>query len=598
MNALIPRSLRWQIVLALFAIVLITVAVSWVLAIRFTARDFEAFVTAAAVEQAREYALLLEAEHNMSSGASDPVEYPPGDSDVEFPLGQFEVEHHIEVEYGMSSGADDPEEYPLGDFDRESVDPGLADADVMLGGIDGLAWDELAADELGLPLERYWREIEEVSPAELAERYGSSSDALVGAIMQWEVLRLDAEGWLDDRDAVFFLSVVRDEVEGYVEGWADVGFSELEYAGPLLHNAPILLVDADGEIVFDGSGGEAALHEVDTADGIPIRDWETGEAVGYVLPARERWEFDVEESMFLDRTQDGLLIGGLIAAAAALVFGVYIARRISKPIVALRESAAELAAGGSVARLPVTVGEVGSMSAAFNAMADSLEQQREVRSRMVSDLSHELNTPLSVIRLELEALRDGMQPADEAVERVLREVDLLRNLAADVGLLAENEAGLLMIQKEAIDLTEFLPVAAGRWQTQADAVGIDFEVTVPETVLPVEADPTRLSQALGNLIRNALQHTPAGSTIEIVCARRSVERFGGIWNTICVHDSGAGIAPEDLDQVFERSVRGRANRTGRGLGLTIVRQIVEAHDGQVWAESTVDVGSSFCIALP
>ncbi len=571
MNLPIPRSLRWQIVLALFAIVVVTVVVSWLLAAHFTRRDFETFVTIEVLEQTREYAQLLEAQYNVEGDLDD--------------LADFLIE---EVGY----------ETPSAEYDE---------IDLLLGELNVFEWDEAIASELGIPLERYWEEIEDASPAQIAEERGSSPDALVAAVMRSERERIDREEWLDEIETVFLLSYVIEEVEAYIEGWdEDDSWEELEewegeLANPLLYEAPILVLDAEGEVLFDGSGGEIDLlpEELDSVvEGFPIRDWHDGRIVGFVLPAREPWEFDVEETTFLYRTRDGLLIGGLIAAAIALAFGAFIARRISRPVTTLRRSAARLAAGDDVDRLPVTRGELGAMGAAFNAMADSLEQQREVRSRMISDLSHELNTPLSVIQLELEALRDGMQPPDEAVEHVLGELELLRNLASDVGLLAENAAGLLAIRKEVVDLTEFLSAAVGRWRTQAEAAGVDLTVVTPEAPLLVEADPTRISQALGNLIRNALQHTSQGGAIEIVCARRSVERLGGIWNTICVSDSGSGIPPDALERIFERTVRGSGDRTGRGLGLTIVRQIVEAHDGRVWAESTPNVGSTFCMALP
>jgi len=561
------RSLRWQIVLALFAIVVVTVAGSWLIAVRLTQRDFEAFITIEALEQTREYAQLLEAQYNIQGEFGD--------------LAEFLYE-----ETGYEVEPDDTE--------------------LLLEDLDPFDWDVVAAHELGMSLDRYWEETEYYSPGEVAEGHGSSGEVLIAAIMAWERRRLADEEMIDSSDAAFLLSYVIDEVESYVEGWDEGLWEELEewedeFENPLLHDAAILVFDADGAILFDGSGGELDLlpeEREPLVEGFPIRDWRDGSTVGYVTSAREPFEFDLDETTFLNRTRDGLLIGGLIAAGIALILGAFIARRISRPVSALRDSAVHLSDGGDVERLPVTRGELGSMSAAFNAMADSLEQQREVRSRMVSDLSHELNTPLSVIQLELEALRDGMQPADEAVKRVLGEVELLRNLANDVGTLAENEAGLLSIQKETIDLIEFLPAIAGRWRTQAEAVGIDLRIALPESSQLIDVDPTRISQALGNLIRNALQHTSAGGMIEIACARRPVERLGGIWNTICVHDSGSGIAPGDLERIFERTIQTGENRTGRGLGLTIAKQIVEAHDGRVWAESTVDVGSSFCIALP
>lgn len=557
---------------ALFAMVIVTISISWFLAVRFTTRGFESFITIEAIEQTREYAHLLEAQYNLRGEFGNLAEFLVEETGYEIPGTE------------------------------------LDDALTMVEAFAMFQWDEIIAAELGISVERYWQELEADSPEEIAERYGSSGDAVVSAIMRWESQQLPAAEWIDESDAVIFLSYVLDEAEIYVEGWDDLYWEDAifgdwdeEFENPLLYEAPIFVIDTNGNVLFDGSGSDIDLLTQEFDDDIesfPIRDWHDGSTVGFVLSAREPWYYDLEESTFLGQTRSGLLIGGLIAATIALALGALIARQISRPLSALRKSAASLAGGEPIERLLVTNGELGTMSAAFNAMADSLDQQREVRSRMISDLSHELNTPLSVIQLELEALRDGMQSSEEAVEHVLGELNLLRNLATDVGLLAENEAGLLTIQKETIDLSEFLPIATGRWRIQAEAVGIDLRITVPESSLLVEADPTRISQALGNLIRNALQHTQQGGTIEVACARQPVDHLGGIWNTLCVHDSGEGIAPEDLDRVFERLVQAREDRTGRGLGLTIARQIIEAHDGHVWAESTLDVGSSFCIALP
>lgn len=571
MRALIPRSLRWQVIAALFSIVVVTISISWFLSSHFTARDFESYITMAAIEQTREYAHLLETQYNLQGGFGDLAEFL------------------------------------LHETGRETLDLDFVGPRVVLEDTSTIGWDEAIATELGISLEQYWFEAETSTPEEIAWDYGSSGDELVAAIMRQEIQAVEIDPTIDDADAMFFLSLVISEVEAYVEGWhegywVDLGFEDVtgEFGSPLLYEAPILVVNMDGDVLFNGSGNIETMSEAldEIIGGFPIRDWSDGSLVGYVLSAREPWFYEADETIFLGRTREGLLMGGLIAAGIALVLGAVIARQISRPVSVLRKSAVNLASGDSVNRLPVTKGELGAMSAAFNAMADSLEQQREVRSRMISNLSHELNTPLSVIQLEVEALRDGMQNPEEAVEHVLGELNLLRNLATDVGTLAENEAGLLSIQKETVDLTTFLPTAAGRWKTQADAMDIALKITVPEGSLLVEADPTRISQALGNLIRNALQHTHQGGTIEITCARRPVDRMGGIWNTLCVHDTGNGIAPENLDTVFERSIHPRENRTGRGLGLTIVRQIVEAHEGHTWAESTLDVGSSFCIALP
>ena len=570
MKSLFPKSLRWQIGLALCALVVITIGVSWTLTNHFTARDFETFVTTAAMDQAREYAHLLEARYNLQGGFGN--------------LADFLVE---ETGYELAQSDDD----------EAILFEGRA-----LGG-----WDAVVAEELGLSTAEYREWLLDYTPAEVGEELGVTGDEIVAAIMQWENDRRAPQYGVDDIEAVFLLAALLDEAEVYTNSlYLDAWFEEIEdwseeYENPVFYEAPILVVDVAGNVLFDGLGASSGVLRDEPSDheqGFPIRDWQTGQTVGYVLSAREPWEFSLEETTFLGQARAGLLVGGVVAALIALGLGFWIARRISYPVSALRESAVRLASGETIDRLPVSDGELGAMSSAFNAMADSLAQQDEVRSRMISDLSHELNTPLSVLQLELEALRDGLQPPDEAVVHMSREVDLLRNLAADVGMLAENEAGLLTIQREVIDLREYLPVAAGRWQTQAEAVGIALDVTVPADAVFVEADPTRLSQTLGNLIRNALQHTDHGGRIGVRCAREPVPTLGGIWNVICVQDSGAGIAAENLQRIFERSVRALDERTGRGLGLTIARQIIEAHDGHIWAESTLGEGSTFCIALP
>jgi len=568
MSTFIPKSLRWQIVAALFGLVVLTIALSWGLTNLFTARDFEHLVTSEAEDQAREFAYLLEARYNLGKGFDD--------------LEDFLVE-----ETGIVSSV-------------------VLESEDWLDDQNVFGWDFVVAAELGLSIGEYQEAMLDASPAELAEELGIPVDQLVAAIMRLERDRFGSESEDSDMDAVYLHSALLAEAELYVEGWLQEAWEDdaeywEEFDQPFLHEAAILVVDAQGTVLFDGTGAmmeHASEGLEDLVEGFPIRDWEDGSTVGYVLSAREPWEFSLEETAFLGQARLGLLLGGLIAAAVALGFGFWIARRISGPITALKNSAAQLASGASAQRLPVTPGELGSMSSAFNALSDSLAQQEEVRSRMISDLSHELNTPLAVLQLELEALRDGLQPQDEAVTHMLQEIALLRNLAADVGTLSENAAGLLTIQKESLVLASYLQETVGRWKVQAEGASIELVVSCTESSHAVEADPTRLSQALGNLIRNALQHTPRGGRIQIESARRPVEGLGGIWNTICVHDSGSGIEPEVLKHVFERSVRASEARTGRGLGLTIVQQIVEAHGGYVWATSSVDVGSSFCIALP
>jgi len=580
------RSLRWQIVMILFGIVLLTATIAWFLTVAITERDFEAYVREEALDQAREYAQLLEAQFNVLGSFDDLEEFL-------FETSGWEMFEEAAEEAWMS-------EHVLSESAIEDVEE-----------LDLIEWDIVIAGELDMSLAEYWDALEFETPAEMGESIGVSQSELVAAIMRQETSTL-YRGTAERSESVYYAASILREVQNYVEEgelafWQDVQDWEESPSNPALYDAEILVLDLEGRILFDGYSGEPVdsedlwgeLEALDwEVDGFPIRDWDAGQPIGYVLSARPPGSLDIEEAGFLDQARDGLLLGGAMAAAIALAIGLLVANRISKPIEALRESAEALARGDDVGRLAVTPGELGAMSAAFNAMADSIEQQREVRNRMTSDLSHELNTPLSVIQLELEALRDGMQTPEEAVSRVLSELDLLRNLASDVSLLAENEAGLLTIQRESVDLGDFLRAAAERWRTPAEAAGIKLTVTSMGAQEKTEMDPSRISQALGNLIRNALQHTQIGGGIEIRHERRPVEQLGGIWGVIGVHDSGSGIAEEALHHLFERKGQTARTKTGRGLGLMIVRQIVEAHGGHVWVESTVGVGSSFFIALP
>lgn len=563
------RSLRWQIVLALLAIAAVTVSVSFFLAVRFTTRDFEDLSKQRSQEEARGYAALLETQYNTRGEFAGLEEYLTTAKNDERPGEKIEdIELSAEVFFSPDW------------------------------------WDTVIASALGLNPEEYQIERETLSPAEIATMHASSSEELVTAIMLAARSRVAEVVAEHPEDAERVLALVLRKAAVFIRSSAEtVGDMMESWEGrlkiPLFYEAPIVVLDAEGGMLFDDSKGQLvvepdALTEENGA--YPVYNWSTRTVVGYVLSARQPSDFDVAEMAYLDRTRNSLLIGGLIAAAIALILGTLLARQISRPLAALRTSAARLALGESADRLPVSMGEVGAVSVAFNAMADSLDQQQEARSRMIGDLSHELNTPLSVIQLEIEALRDGMQSPDEAVERVLGELSLLRNLAVDVGLLAENDAGLLTVQQETLDLTRFLPAAVERWRIRATAAQIDLQMDVPNAHLVMTGDPIRISQALGNLIRNALQHASQGSSIRIACDRQSIEGHDGLWHTICVHDEGPGISPEDLERIFERSEP--THRTGRGLGLTIVRQIVEAHGGYVWAESQVGEGSTFCIALP
>ena len=363
----------------------------------------------------------------------------------------------------------------------------------------------------------------------------------------------------------------------------------------------IVVVDGAGVVIRDNLsrlprgapapelGGERAA----------VTDRETGRTVGTAYVDVERSFLATELHGFLRAMLATTALGGLLIAAVAVALAAWIARRITAPVTLLTRAARKIARGGDSALLPVTsADELGQMSAAFNRMTQALHTQRALRRRLINDLSHELNTPLSVIQLEAQGLRDGLQEPDEAADRIIGEVTLLANLVRDLNWLAETDSGDLRLSREPCQLGDLLDVELHRWQPQARRRRISLECQ-PRSGLPALAlDRMRMSQALGNVVQNALQHTDAGGRITLAAAPAP---DGAV--AITVADDGAGIAADELPHLFERLYRADASRTrgtgGSGLGLAIARAIVTAHAGTITVTSAgLDQGTTVCICLP
>jgi len=212
-------------------------------------------------------------------------------------------------------------------------------------------------------------------------------------------------------------------------------------------------------------------------------------------------------------------------------------------------------------------------------------------------VAHELRTPLSVIRGKLEGVLDGIYPATpEHLEPILDEILLLTRLVEDLHLMALAEAGQLALEKRPLDVGDLLRDAQVNFGPQADDRGVTLALDLPEALPQVIADWRRISQVLGNLLTNALRHTPPGGRVTL-----SARAIGGAVE-VTVADTGVGIPPEDLPYIFERFWRGDKSRSraggGSGLGLAIARQLVEMHGGRIGVESTPGQGTRFTFTLP
>ena len=290
------------------------------------------------------------------------------------------------------------------------------------------------------------------------------------------------------------------------------------------------------------------------------------------------------------------------ATAVAVLLGAAVltvpaARRLVRPIHALTTAARRMAAGDRAARVPVRGNdEVTRLAAAFNTMADALDDHDRQRTALVGDVAHELRTPLANLRCHLEAAQDGVIPLDPGLVRSLVEENtLLERLVADLQDLALADAGRLALHPEERDATDLAEQAVAAHRARAEASGVDLRVDAPLPVV-VHADPMRLRQALGNLVSNAVRHTPAGGTVT-VAVRGTADAV-----VLTVADTGDGIAAEHLPHLFERLYRADPSRSratgGSGLGLAITRHLVEAHGGSVAVTSAPGAGSTFTIRLP
>ncbi|MFJ3704326.1 MULTISPECIES: cell wall metabolism sensor histidine kinase WalK [Streptomyces] len=301
-------------------------------------------------------------------------------------------------------------------------------------------------------------------------------------------------------------------------------------------------------------------------------------------------------------------ITGVAALVLALTVGASVLAgvRLVRPLHALTGAAQRMRDGEAPSQVVVAAdNEIGRLATAFNDMSAHRARMEEQRKVMVSDVAHELRTPLSNIRGWLEGAQDGIADADATfVSSLLEEAVQLQHIIDDLQDLSAADAGALRLHPEPVRVEELLAHVVAAHQAQADAAGVSLTVTVPEghgPVPEVEADPVRLRQAIGNLVSNAVRHTPAGGRVTL---RALATGPGGPDDGVLleVADTGSGIAQEDLPYVFDRfwrAEKSRSRRTGgSGLGLAIVRKLVEAHGGTAGVVSTVGQGSVFTLRLP
>ncbi len=286
----------------------------------------------------------------------------------------------------------------------------------------------------------------------------------------------------------------------------------------------------------------------------------------------------------------------LALAIGALFFALRALRRLALPFADLVEAAQRVSDGDYAVRVSERgPRDIRSVVRAFNAMAARLQAQQAERRNLLADVTHELRTPLTIIQGNLEGLADGIYPLDrEHVEPILEETHILSRLIEDLRTLALVESGALVLRKEPTDLGALIGETVASFRLQAETTGIALETEVATELPPADIDPQRVHEILVNLLANALHYTPRGGSIRVRCS--AVEGKAGLV-MVSVSDNGAGIAAEELAHIFDRFHKAR-DSGGSGLGLTIAKNLVAAHGGEIGAESVLGQGTTVRFTLP
>lgn len=310
-------------------------------------------------------------------------------------------------------------------------------------------------------------------------------------------------------------------------------------------------------------------------------------------------ETDHVEEAFASALLLSVTVALVAAVAAALTVSWYFSRRIQRSIGLVAEAAADIAAGHYESRVadPGLGVEFSTLAATYNTLADRLEATETTRRRMLADLAHEMRTPLATIDAHLEAVEDGVRDLDApTVHALTSSTRRLRRLAEDIAAVSRAEEGNLSLDPRPVPAVDLAATAAdsarGRYADKGVTLSTDLRPVGQATV-----DPDRIGQVLGNLLDNALRHTPAGGAVTLGCRRT------GRFVEYTVTDTGDGIAAEHLPHLFDRFYRADTARDrhhgGSGIGLAIARALVQAHGGGIHASSPgPGRGATFTVRLP
>lgn len=468
-----------------------------------------------------------------------------------------------------------------------------------------MAWDiDLAVKEM---IKKLWIKF-------LILLFAVSIIALSAALLLRELMIKDfreyLEGNIEDR-VYWVMADLEGTYEKYSEWKEDVIVEDTIWA--LMLGLDVKIKDINGVVIMDTEKAINSISPLTKKRIMAITDFKKIETNKVFLPyplflqGKEIGNLEVrflkskKEHIFVERSNMFLLISLFILGGVVFVLSIFFSRRLTNPIKNLASAVEDISKGNLKSRVKIKDSdEIGKLSIAFNKMAQSLDMQESLRKKLISNTAHELRTPLGAIRSELEGMMDGFIHFNkEQLQSLYEETGRLKNILEGIEYLSQAQASSLSLRKQSIKIKSFLKNIINRFSKISFDKGINIEIQCEDDFI-MHADPDWLSQIIINLLSNALKATGRGGRIWLSAGSKGSDDF------IEIGDTGHGIKKETLPFIFERFYRippinpplAKWDEEGLGIGLTIVREIVDAHEGRIEVESEYEKGSVFTVYIP
>ena len=426
---------------------------------------------------------------------------------------------------------------------------------------------------------------------------------LSAALVLRELMVRDFRDYLegDREDRVYWITADLERTYAKLGGWSPEALEE-DALWALMLGFEVRVVDAGGKLVADTDRAIASLSPAMRRRGLAAQQARRSASAQYqpyplFLAGSRIGVLEVrplelgKEAVFVERSNRFLLGTVVVMGAIALALSAFAARRLTRPLKELMSAASAVREGDLSARVRVSQrDEIGALAEIFNRMAQALHGVEQLRKKLLSNVAHELRTPLAAMRAELEGMMDGLIPTGrEQLQSLHEETGRLRRMLDGMEDLAHAQASALTISKRPVRLKPLLADLVERARVVAREKEVHLELGCDEGLV-LQADPDKLGQIVLNLVDNAVKAVRGDGKVSV----RATAGTGEV--VVAVEDDGVGIAPSDLPFIFERFYR--RSEGGLGVGLAIVKELVEAHGGRIEVQSQPGQGSVFTLHFP